>query len=156
VPVGEALIATAQPRLVAAVRRQATAATIGTLIRSSGVWDVMKVRGIRSTGHNVVIYRAEPGQGLGTPGGLPVDIGAEISAPFESDEALQCVSTPSGRFISVLHTGPVEQIGEAYDAILAYCRTRDLTLAGPYWEFYGHWTEEPEKFETTVYWSLAE
>jgi effector-binding domain-containing protein len=154
--VTEALIATARPRLLAAVRRQATASTIGPLIRTSGVWDLMKARGIKSTGHNVVIYWAKPGEGLGTPGGLPVDIGAEITEPFESDAELQCVSTPSGRFISVLHTGPIEELGEAYDAIVSCCQSQGLKLAGPYWEFYGHWTEDATKFETTVYWSLAE
>jgi effector-binding domain-containing protein len=154
--VTEALIATARPRLLAAVRRQATVATIGPFIRTSGVWDRMKTRGIKSTGHNVVIYWAKPGEGLGTPGGLPVDIGAEITEPFESDDALQCVSTPSGRFISVIHLGPVDQIAAAYDAIVSYCHAEGPKLAGPYWEFYGHWTDEPDKFETTVYWSLVE
>ena len=155
-PVAEALIATAKPRLVAAVRRQATPSTIGTLIRTSGVWDLMKARGIKNTGHNVVIYRAEPGQALGSPGGLPVDIGAEVTEPFAGDAELQCVSTPAGRFISVLHVGPIEGLGEAYDAIAGYCRVQGLKLAGPYWEYYGHWTDEPDKYETTVYWALAE
>jgi hypothetical protein len=73
----DALIATAKPRLLASVRRQATPQTIGTLIRTSGVWDLMKARGIRSTGHNVVVYRDEPGRDLmHAPGGIP-----SISAP---------------------------------------------------------------------------
>ena len=75
----EALIATAAPRLLASVRRQATPPTIGALIRNSGVWDLMKARAIKSTGHNVVVYWDEPGRDLmHSPGGIPVDIGAEI------------------------------------------------------------------------------
>ncbi len=152
----DALIATAKPRLLAAVRRQATPQTIGTLIRTSGVWDLMKARGIKSTGHNVVVYHDEPGRNLmGAPGGIPVDIGAEIETPFDSDAELQCTATPAGRFISVLHIGPVDRLGEAYDAILAHARASNLSLAGPYWEYYGHWTDDPQKFETSVNYLLA-
>ena len=152
----DALIATAKPRLLASVRRQATPQTIGTLIRTSGVWDLMKARGIKSTGHNVVVYRDEPGRDLmHAPGGIPVDIGAEVEAPFESDGELSCTTTPAGRFISVLHIGPVDRLGEAYDAIHAHIRAQNLKLAGPYWEYYGHWSEDPAKFETSVSYALA-
>ena len=153
----QVLVATAPPRLLAAVRRQATPGTIGTLIRTSSVWDLMKARGITSTGHNVVVYRDEPGCDLmHAPGGIPVDIGAEITAPFESDAELTCTSTPAGRFISAVHVGPYERLGEAYETIHAAVRQQHLNLAGPYWEFYGHWTEDPNKLETTVSYALAE
>src|SRR4051812_11960781 len=90
----EALIATAVPRLLASVRRQATPSTIAGLIRGSGVWDLMKSRNIESTGHNVVVYWDEPGRDLmHSPGGIPVDIGAEITAPFEDDSELHCTKT---------------------------------------------------------------
>ncbi|MEO8758759.1 MAG: hypothetical protein ABI398_13525 [Devosia sp.] len=85
----DALIATAKPRLLAAVRRYATPGTIVSLIRGSGVWDLMTARGIKSTGHNVVVYWDEPGRDLmHSPQGIPVDIGAEILEPFESDADL--------------------------------------------------------------------
>jgi len=153
--VSEALIATAPPRRLAAVRRQATPATIGRLITGSGVWDLMKARGIKSTGHNVVVYWDEPGRDLmHSPGGIPVDIGAEITEPFESDADLACTETPSGRCISMLHIGPYSSLGATYDAIYAHCREAGLKTAGPYWEFYGHWNDDPEKLETTVYCAL--
>ena len=152
----DALIATAKPRLLASVRRQATPQTISTLIRTSGVWELMKARGIKSTGHNVVVYWDEPGRDLmHSPGGIPVDIGAEIEASFESDAELQCTSTQAGRFITVLHVGPVDRLGEAYDALHAHIRAQNLTPAGPYWEFYGHWSEDPQKFEKSVSYALA-
>ena len=147
----EALIATAAPRLLASVRRQATPPTIGALIRNSGVWDLMKARAIKSTGHNVVVYWDEPGRDLmHSPGGIPVDIGAEILDPFESDTELSCTRTPSGRFISMLHIGHYSTLGATYDAIYSYCRSAGLQTTGPYWEFYGHWNDDPAKLETTV------
>jgi effector-binding domain-containing protein len=152
----DALIATAKPRLLASVRRQATPQTIGTLIRTSGVWELMKARGIKSTGHNVVVYWDEPGANLmGSPQGIPVDIGAEVETPFESDAELNCTQTPAGRFITVLHTGPVDQLGDAYEALRAHVRANKLTLAGPYWEYYGHWSEDPAKFETSVSFAIT-
>jgi effector-binding domain-containing protein len=152
----DALIATAKPRLLASVRRQATQQTIGALIGTSGVWDLMKARGIKSTGHNVVVYWDERGRDLmHAPNGIPVDIGAEIEAPFESDAELSCTTTPAGRFISVLHIGPVDRLGDAYDAIFAHVRAHNLKLAGPYWEYYGHWSEDPATFEASVSYALA-
>ena len=115
----------------------------------------MKARGIKSTGHNVVVYWDEPGRDLmHSPGGIPVDIGAEIAEPFEDDAQLHCTSTPAGRFISMLHVGDYSGLGATYDAIYSYCRGAGLKTAGPYWELYGHWNENPEKLETTVAVSL--
>ena len=152
-----ALLATARPRLLAAVRRQATPQTIGALIRGSGVWDLMRARGIASTGHNVVVYWDEPGRDLmHSPGGIPVDIGAEITQPFESDTELSCTATPAGRCISMLHVGDYSSLGMTYDAIYSVCRAQGLVLGGPFWEFYGHWNEDPAKLETTVYCTLAQ
>jgi effector-binding domain-containing protein len=153
----EALIATAVPRLLASVRRQATASTIAGLIRGSGVWDLMRSRNIQSTGHNVVVYWDEPGRDLmHSPGGIPVDIGAEITAPFEDDGELHCTRTPAGRLISMQHIGDYAGLGAIYAAIYAYCRQAGLKTAGPYWEFYGHWNDDPARLETTVYCALAE
>jgi len=60
---------------------------IDTLIRTSGVWDFMRVRGIQGTSRNVVC-RDEPGRDLvHSPGGIPVDIGAEIAEPFDGVDA---------------------------------------------------------------------
>ena len=155
-PVGEVLIATARPRLLASVRRQARPDTIGTLIRTSGVWDLMEARNIRSTGHNVVVYWDEPGAHLmASPGGIPIDIGAEITEPFESDADLHCTSTPAGRFVSAVHIGPYDRLGDVHDALITFCRTEGLQLAGPYWEFYGHWNDDPAKLETTVSYAVA-
>jgi effector-binding domain-containing protein len=154
--VSEVLIATAKPRLLASVRRQAHPGTIGALIRTSGVWDLMKARSIKSTGHNVVVYWDEPGAKLmGSPQGIPVDIGAEIEEPFTGDADLNCTSTPAGRFITAVHVGPYDQLGEVYETLLRYCRAEGLKLAGPYWEFYGHWTEDPAQLETSVSYALA-
>jgi effector-binding domain-containing protein len=155
-PTERLLVATAKPRLLASVRRQAHPGTIGQLIATSGVWDAMKARGIKSTGHNVVVYWDEPGKHLmGSPGGIPVDIGAEVLEPFTGDAELNFTTTPAGRFITALHRGHYRSLGETYDAILAYRRRENLQLAGPYWEYYGHHGDDEDQLETYVCFALA-
>lgn len=151
------VVAVVPPRIVAAVRRRAMPQTIAGLIRGSDVWELMRARGIESTGHNVVIYRDEPGHDLmHSRGGIPVEIGAEVLAPFEPDDAVACVQTPGGRCISIVHLGPVARLRSAYDAILSAVGAQELRLAGPYWEVYGHWTADPDEFETKVFYALSE
>jgi effector-binding domain-containing protein len=50
----------------------------------------------------------------------------------------------------VLHTGPYAELSEAYDVLRSFARGNRLILAGPYWEYYGHWNNDPTKLETTV------
>lgn len=129
----QVVVATAKPRLLAAVRRQATPQTLAGLIRGSGVWDLMKSRNIKSTGHNVVVYHDEPGRNLiHSANGIAVDIGAEILKPFASDDQLICTETPGGRFVSAVHTGPLDRLYEAYDEISAAVQSEGCMLAGPY------------------------
>jgi hypothetical protein len=45
-------------------------------------------------------------------------------------------------------------LGEANEAILAWCRAHDRRRAGPSWEVYGHWHEDPAKLRTEVYYLL--
>lgn len=150
-PVERLLVATAKPRILASVRRQARPGTIGELITTSGVWGAMKARGIKSTGHNVVVYWDEAGKDLmHSPGGIPVDIGAEILEPFTGDPKLNCTETPGGPFITALHRGHYRNLGETYDAIVGYCRREGLRLAGPYWEYYSHHTDDEDQLETDV------
>jgi effector-binding domain-containing protein len=150
-PASQFLLATALPRPLAAVRRQARPATLAALIRGSGVWDLLRARDIETTGHNVVVYWDEPGRSLmHSPEGIAVDIGVEVLAPFDSDADLISTATPAGPMVSALHVGPYEELGRTYRALLDYCRARNIALAGPYWEYYGHWTDDPHRLETTV------
>ncbi|HVY50639.1 MAG TPA: GyrI-like domain-containing protein [Devosia sp.] len=146
-----------QPLMVAAVRRRATPQTLAGLIRGSGVWELMRARGIENTGHNVVIYRDEAGQDLmHSAQGIPVEIGAEVREAFVDDDQLICTRTPGGRTVSIRHIGRIEGLHVAYSAIHAHVRIHGLPLAGPYWEYYGHWSDDPDRFETTVSFALLD
>jgi hypothetical protein len=50
--------------------------------------------------------------------------------------------------------GDYARIGEANAAIIAWCRANDRLRAGPSWEVYGHWTDDPAQLRTDIYYLL--
>jgi hypothetical protein len=47
-------------------------------------------------------------------------------------------------------------LGAAHEAVLHWCAGQGLAVAGPRWETYGHWHEDPARLETDVFWLLRE
>jgi effector-binding domain-containing protein len=62
--------------------------------------------------------------------------------------------TPSGRVVTAAHFGPYQEMNRAYDAISAYLRDHDLRPTGPSWEVYGHWSDDPAKLRTDVFFTI--
>jgi effector-binding domain-containing protein len=62
---------------------------------------------------------------------------------------------PGGRVVSLLHVGPYETLGEAYDALQDFIRSQDLITEGPPREFYLSPPETPaESIQTIVEWPI--
>ena len=148
---GEPELVAVTPLLIAAVRRQATGATIGQLIATSGVWTQMAALGIKSLGHNVVIYWNDTSSRLDAPGGVAVDIGADVAMPFAPAGELRPVETPAGTAAHVKHVGPYSRLGDAYDLLARWMADRALVARGPSWEVYGHHHDDPRLLETDLY-----
>lgn len=83
-----------------------------------------------------------------------VEIGVELDQPAGITGRVVESALPSGTVATMTHHGPYDHLGATHDAIRAYCAERDLPLAGPRWEVYGHWSEEPAELETEVYYLL--
>ena len=64
----------------------------------------------------------------------------------------------AGLVAGSVHFGPYQKLHEAHKAIRDWCSRHGHALAGPNWEFYGHWAEEwnrnPSKIRTDVYYLL--
>jgi effector-binding domain-containing protein len=64
------------------------------------------------------------------------------------------MATPHGVAAMTTHSGDYSRLGDANDAILAWCRANDRRRAGPSWEVYGHWHADPAQLRTDVYYLL--
>ncbi len=99
-------------------------------------------------GQNIFIYRAA------TADMLTVDFCVGIKAPFEATGSVLPMETPHGIAAMTTHMGDYGRLGEANAAIIAWCRDSGRERAGPSWEIYGHWHDDPAKLRTDVYWLL--
>ena len=50
--------------------------------------------------------------------------------------------------------GAYQRLGDAHAAIRAWCAQQQRAFAGPNWEIYGHWTDDPEQVRTDVFYLL--
>ena len=74
-----------------------------------------------------------------------------LSAPFENGGGLTCSATPAGPVATVAHFGPHNEMHKGYDALFKWCNEHGRILAGPFWEIYGDWEDDPAKLRTDVY-----
>ncbi len=101
-------------------------------------------------GQNVFIYRDVPG----LPGEVDADFGVGVTEPFKSVAPLRMIELPGGLAAMTTHRGSYARLGDAYAAVIEWCRANGRPLAGPRWEVYGHWTADESKLQTDVYYLL--
>ncbi len=85
---------------------------------------------------------------------INLEVGVETTEPFVGNERVVCSATPAGLVATVAHRGPYHLLGEAHRAIVKYCADHGHSLAGPNWEVYGHWTDDPAQLRTDVFYLL--
>jgi effector-binding domain-containing protein len=94
---------------------------------------------------NVMLYKDE------SPS---VEIGVLVSSRFEPAGRVVASELPGGKIAMAVHRGDYALLGATHDAVRAHARAQGRELAGPRWEIYGHWREDPSELETEVYWLL--
>ena len=152
---GGITIETVSPLPLAAVRRQVTTANLVIQIVGAPIWSLTEQRGLDSGGQVVVIYYdSGTGTRLAPPDGVAADIGVLLAEPFEGDQSLQCVMTPTGRVARFRHHGHYELLPVVHADIRAWCLDRGHAIAGTNWEHFAQWHEDPEKLVTDVYYLL--
>jgi len=149
--------------MVHAVSIVATSATPTVVIRQETTWERFPalwgelldevwgyVRGAGGqAGRNVMVYLDD----------VPtVEVGVEL------DGAL---AVPSGRIVSsalpegraataIAHRAPSpDAIAAAHAAVIEWCEANGHARTGVRWEVYDHWRDDPDSFQTAVYWRLA-
>jgi effector-binding domain-containing protein len=112
------------------------------------VYAAARTGAVSLDGQNIFIYRDA------TDKQLTVDFCVGVKAPFAPIGAVVPLETPSGVAAMTTHHGDYGGLGRANDAIHAWCRTNSRRLAGPSWEVYGHWHDDPAQLQTDVYYLL--
>jgi effector-binding domain-containing protein len=149
----EIVVETAQAELIAAVRATIPASDIARTWKPAldQVWVFLKTNSGLHPGRNLFLYhhperRNEP---------MNIDFGVQVAQPFEREGSVQCITTPAGEVARTVHIGPYDRLGEAHDAIHAWCAAHNRKIGQASWEIYGHWNNDPALLETTIKYLLA-
>jgi effector-binding domain-containing protein len=111
------------------------------------VWTFLRTTDLRP-GRNVMLYKDD----------VPnVEVGAEVAGAFTPSGRVVPSALPVGRAARTVARGApsLEGLAAAHEAVLAWCADRGLETMGIRWEVYDHWRDDPDRFETAVYWLLS-
>jgi hypothetical protein len=95
-------------------------------------------------GLNIVYY-----PGACTDEELDIECGVQVESGGNSQ-------TQAGLAATTAYFGPYDRMGPAHRAIHEWCRDHGRRLAGPSWEVYGHWSDDPSRRRTDIFYLLAE
>lgn len=140
----------AQPRPIAAVRARLP---IREVPRRFGqyldqVYAAAKAGAIELDGQNIFVYSGDSG------GEADVEFGVGARQSFEPTGNVVLSATPSGAVATATHWGDYAGLGAAHNAVIAWCRSQKRPIAGPRWEVYGHWSDNPATRRTDIFYLL--
>jgi effector-binding domain-containing protein len=145
---------------LAVIRRQARAPELAKVVPElcGVVWSSVRARGMKG-GRHVAVFSNGTIRVSTETSPSKVEVGVEMFDSISDEGEVIRSATPAGRTASVTHLGPYQQLGTAHRAILDWCATHHLQLAGQSWEIYGHWEDgwnaDPSKIRTDVFYQLA-
>jgi effector-binding domain-containing protein len=149
----DVVVETAQAELVAAVRAKVAVGNIAQAWKPAldQVWAFLRANGGLRPGHNLFLYH-HPAR---RDEAMDIDFGVQVGRPFEREGEVECVMTPAGEVARTVHVGPYDQLGDAHNAIHAWCGANNRKIAQASWEIYGDWSDDPATLETTIKYLLA-
>ena len=109
----------------------------------------VKEHAVEGAGKDIWFYRNVSGDRM------DVDVGVQVPASTEAGGGLVRSATPAGRCAHAVLHGDYSEIPAVHQAIHRWCAEQNLVLAGPCWEVYGPWDDNPAKRRTDMYHLLA-
>jgi effector-binding domain-containing protein len=133
------------------VRRRARVQELSRVVPDAcgAVWNFIRESGVRSPGRNVAVYTS-CNDGL-----FDLEVGVEVGADAAGRDDVVLSATPAGMAATVTHFGSYALLSVAHDALRAWCTANQHRLAGPSWEVYGHWSDDPAKVRTDIFYLTA-
>jgi effector-binding domain-containing protein len=83
-----------------------------------------------------------------------VEVGVLAPGPFSPAGSVISSALPAGMTAALTHRGRYTELDVAHRAVHDWCEAHGHQLAGPRWEIYGHWREDPSELETEVHYLL--
>lgn len=126
---------------MAAVRAKVTISNIAQAWKPAldQVWTFLKANGGLGPGHNLFLYHHPERRDEA----MDIDFGVQVAHLFESQGNVQCITTPAGEVARTVHVGPYDKLGDAHNAIHAWCAANNRKIAQASWEIYGDWSDDP-------------
>jgi hypothetical protein len=146
----EVSIVAASPTPTAVIREATTWQRFPTLWREllDEVWGYVRGAGVQA-GRNVMVYLDD---------GPNVEVGVELEGALAAPSGRIVTSAlPEGRAATTVARGAPspEGIAAAHAAVAGWCDANGHVRSGVRWEVYDHWRDDPDSFETAVYWQLV-
>jgi effector-binding domain-containing protein len=137
-----------EAQTTAVVRRRASQGELSRVVPQGcgEVWAFVRA-GLPNPGRHLALY---------LDGEINLEVGVEVAQPFAGDGQVVCSSTPAGLVATAAHLGPYDRLGDAHRAVTRWCAAHGHALAGPSWEVYGHWTDDPTQLRTDIFYLLRE
>jgi effector-binding domain-containing protein len=112
------------------------------------IWGYVRGAGV-AAGRNVMLYLDD----------VPnVEVGVELEGTLAAPSGRIVASAlPEGRAATTVARGAPspDGIAAAHTAVIEWCEANGYTRTDVRWEVYDHWRDDPDTFETAVYWLLA-
>ncbi len=144
-------VQTAAARAIAAVRVRMRVERVSAEFgrHLDKIYAAARAGQVKLDGQNIFVYRGLPS------GEADVEFGVGTTVPFAALGDVVPSETPSGTVATTVHWGDYAGLGAAHRAVIDWCREQKRALTSVRWEVYGHWSDDPAKRRTDVYWLLA-
>ncbi len=142
-----------QVEMIAAVRAKAPVGGVARVWKPAldQVWAFLKANGGLGPGHNLFLYHHPQRRDEA----MDIDFGVQVARRFAPEGDVRCIETPAGEVAKTLHVGPYDRLGDAHNAIHAWCAAKNRQIGRASWEIYGDWNNDPALLETTIKYLLA-
>jgi effector-binding domain-containing protein len=151
----EAKVGRREATLVISRRRPVRLSEIGSVLEAAfgEVYGHLGAHGGRPEGPPFVIYHGMPT--ADEP--FEVEICAPVAGPTDAPMGWGLQELPAGLFATLLHVGPYDTVGAAYDTLTEWIGTHDLAVMGPPREVYlSEGDTPPEQVRTIIEFPVVE